>query len=484
MTWNIFKLLSLFFCCTYISVHLFKFSIKCKMIKINYLSIFLTILAYITNLYYPTFRYAFPLLALWLVTSLLSHNPQISFIITTISFGLSFGLHVISGTIGLIFLFPWFNKFSDFPFVLLAILSSLLQITLTIGLFRLKRFRNGIPFLTHSFSINIATIICLFSCGCAGYMIFNYKHVTLRWGANLLFILTLAFLIYWWQAQITKAYRRSLELRELESLRTEMAELKLKFQEVVDEKDRLARIVHRDNTLISALKNATVKSLSTDFANPAVAAEVRNQLIENINTLSAERASIMDTHKEVSVRDFDTGISLLDELLREMDKKALDGDIIFSVHMGTSLDSFIPKDISESDLVHTVDDLLKNAFKATAGCEKRIVQLQFYKLSKSLVVEVADNGIPFEVRSLVNMGIEKLTTYADGSGIGLMDIWSTKEKYGATYHLEEYLNADPFSKKISFTLDKKNRYSIRTFRKDEILQAARRADLQVYDFSE
>ena len=315
-------------------------------------------------------------------------------------------------------------------------------------------------------------------------MIFNYKHVTLRWGANLLFILTLAFLIYWWQAQITKAYRRSLELRELESLRTEMAELKLKFQEVVDEKDRLARIVHRDNTLISALKNATVKSLSTDFANPAVAAEVRNQLIENINTLSAERASIMDTHKEVSVRDFDTGISLLDELLREMDKKALDGDIIFSVHMGTSLDSFIPKDISESDLVHTVDDLLKNAFKATAGCEKRIVQLQFYKLSKSLVVEVADNGIPFEVRSLVNMGIEKLTTYADGSGIGLMDIWSTKEKYGATYHLEEYLNADPFSKKISFTLDKKNRYSIRTFRKDEILQAARRADLQVYDFSE
>ena len=82
------------------------------------------------------------------------------------------------------------------------------------------------------------------------------------------------------------------------------------------------------------------------------------------------------------------------------------------------------------------------------------------------------------------MGVEKLTTYEDGSGIGLMDIWNTKETYGATYHLEECVNAAPFTKKISLTFDKKNRYSIRTLRKDEILQASRRADLQVYDFSE
>jgi sensor histidine kinase regulating citrate/malate metabolism len=131
-----------------------------------------------------------------------------------------------------------------------------------------------------------------------------------------------------------------------------------------------------------------------------------------------------------------------------------------------------------------VDDLLKNAFKATRTCESRAVQLQFYKLGKHLVIEVADNGIPFEVRSLVNMGIEKLTTYEDGSGIGLMDIWSTKEKYRATYHLDEYASTAPFSKKISLTFDKKNRYTIRTYRKNEILQMSRRADLQVYDDNE
>lgn len=473
------KFITIFFLAYYICISLIKHHfIFTQKYFIIISTITIAILSYCLASNMPQLVYLLSISIIWFYISHITQKPKLSFLLASFSYCLSFCLHAVCSFLITAISYSVFKYL--FSYAVFSILSSSFQIILVILLLKIKRFRKSLPFSLSETIINIATLLMLIFISLLTY--FNIsQEFTLGFFAT---ILTLAFLIYWWQAQITKAYRRSLELRELESLRTEMAELKLKFQEVMDEKDRLARIVHRDNTLISALKNATVKSLSTDFANPAVAAEVRNQLIENINTLSAERASIMDTHKEVSVRDFDTGISLLDELLREMDKKALDGDIIFSVHMGTSLDSFIPKDISESDLVHTVDDLLKNAFKATAGCEKRIVQLQFYKLSKSLVVEVADNGIPFEVRSLVNMGIEKLTTYADGSGIGLMDIWNTKEKYGATYHLEEYLNADPFSKKISFTLDKKNRYSIRTFRKDEILQAARRADLQVYDFSE
>jgi len=62
-----------------------------------------------------------------------------------------------------------------------------------------------------------------------------------------------------------------------------------------------------------------------------------------------------------------------------------------------------------------------------------------------------------------------------------MDIWNTKENLRATYHLEEYASPSPFSKKVSLTFDKKNRFSIRTWRKNEILQVSKRADLQVYD---
>ena len=442
------------------------------------LSICIPITTYYLAEYNSNIKHIFPPLIIWLFLSFISKNLYLSFSIAFISYGLSFCLHAISCLIiDIIFVFLFHHLIS---YELLAISAGILNCLLICSLLHIKRLRNGITFLTRTSIINLATLLCLVLISCL-----TLFHTSQMFALGLLIIiLTLAFLIYWWQAQITKAYRRSLELRELESMRTEMAELKLLLLELTEENERLARIAHRDNTLISALKNATLKYLSTDYANPAAAMEVRNQLIENINSLSAERARMVDTHKENLARTFDTGISLLDELLQEMDEKAQEMNVIFAVHMGTSLENFIPKDISESDLVHTVDDLLKNAFKATASCEKRIVQLQFYKLGKHLVIEVADNGIPFEVKSLVNMGVEKLTTYEDGSGIGLMDIWSTKEKYGATYHLEECVNPTPFTKKISLTFDKKNRYSIRTLRKDEILQASRRADLQVYDFSE
>ena len=436
---------------------------------------------------YPHFKilsHAIPLICIWIIIGIKTEHPQASFISLIISYCISYGCGMLVGFICIILLSPFIYKCTPSYYFLIAIPTGLLQTLLITHILRIPRFKKGMPFLYTTKIINLGTLICILLISLLLNAGSDVNDRTIKAFTIFIFIIVLCILIYWWQAQITKAYRRNLELRELESMRTEMAELKLKLEELLAENERLARITHRDNTLISALKNATVKYLSTDFDDPEVALETRNQLIENINTLSEGRNNIIENHKGQKARTFETGFSLLNELLLEMDEQAIELKILFAVHMGTALNDFVPTTISESDLVHTVDDLLKNAFKATHTCEKRIVQLQFYKLGKHLVIEVADNGIPFEVQSLVNMGIEKLTTYEDGSGIGLMDIWSTKEKYGATYHLDECLNSAPFSKKISLTFDKKNRYSIRTLRKDEILQMSRRADLQVYDYNE
>ncbi|MBQ3559405.1 MAG: HAMP domain-containing histidine kinase [Agathobacter sp.] len=370
------------------------------------------------------------------------------------------------------------------PLPIAAIISGFLQGLLIKGLFSIKRFRKGMPFLFTTPFTNFSTFLFLLLIGYLSMPSPSEITYEIELFSLILFLAILACLIYWWQAQITKSYRRSLELRELESLRTEVAELNLKIQKLSEDNEKLARITHRDNTLITTLKNSTVRYLATDYKNPAEAIAARDKLISNINALSAGRTSLPTNYEEQTARNFDTGISLLDELLHHMDEKAIENKISFAVHLGTELTNFVPKDISECDLVHIVDDLLKNAFKSTLTSEKRVVQLQFYKLGKHFVIEVADNGIPFEVESLVNMGIEQRTTYADGSGIGLMDIWNTKDTYGATYHLEEYATVAPFSKKISLTFDKKNRYSIRTWRKNEILALCRRTDLQVYDYSE
>lgn len=442
------------------------------------------ILSCIINFCSKELTYFIPLLCFWLIISFISLKPQQCFVSSIIGFGISFSIHSIISFFLTLLSYPLLSVFKTFPYMLLSIVTFIFQILFMNLLLKTKRLSKSLPIITNQSTINIATVACILFVSSSIYVVYARSSFRTQVFAFFSSLFVIAFLIYWWQAQITKAYRRRLELRELESLRTEVTELNLVIARLTEENEKLARITHRDNTLITTLKNSTIKYLSTDFKNPAEAVASRDKLISNINALSAGRTSLsLDSHDR-KARRFDTGLPLLDELLGHMDEKAIENDITFSVHLATVLSDFVPKDISESDLVHTVDDLLKNAFKATTTCEKRNVQLQFYKLGKHFVVEVADNGIPFEIKSLVNMGLEKITTYDDGSGIGLVDIWTTKETYGATYHLDEYMSHPSFTKKISLTFDKKNLYSIRTWRKDEILQVSKRTDLQVYDYSE
>lgn len=444
----------------------------------------LSTISYFMDLYIPHMRDLIALTIIFIYIALLSSKPQFSFVTTVLAFTISYSLHFSLGLITTIMISPFYYLSSSSPYFAITVITAILQLIITTALMNIKRFKKGIPLFSSNIFTNISTIICLIFLSSLYLIKLNISNPSVQLFALIAFILIYAFLIYWWQAQITKAYRRRLELRELESLRTEVTELTLAVARLVEENEKLARITHRDNTLITTLKNSTIKYLSTDFKNPAEAFATRDKLISNINALSTERMTLSTNSCEMQARYFDTGLPLLDELLGHMDEKATQNNISFSVHFAIVLTDFVPKDISENDLVHTIDDLLKNAFKATTTCEKRSVQLQFYKLGKHFVVEVADNGIPFEIKSLVNMGLEKITTYADGSGIGLVDIWTTKEKYGATYHLDEYTSHPSFTKKISLTFDKKNLYSIRTWRKDEILQISKRTDLQVYDYSE
>ena len=454
-----------------------------KLLTSILLSLILGIITYILDICAPSLSYLFSLILLCIYTNHFTSNAHIAFISTSISFGISYGIFMLSSFIGLLLLYPFFDQPSEFPYYLLLLLTIVNQICISSLLLKVKRFQKGIPTLLSSKNINIVTISCILLITFLSFKPNKLPSLTITIVTPFIFILTLAFLIYWWQAQITKSYRRSLELRELESMRIEMAELKLEMQKVLEDNERLARISHRDNTLLTSLKNATTQMLLKLDPASAEAMEA-DKLLRSIEALSADRAPVANETAAKKARVFDTDFSLLDNVLNEMELQSLRDNISFSVHFGTSLEQFIPNTIAEIDVMHTVDDLLKNAFKSTLKQDTRMVQLQFYKLGKHFVIEVADSGIPFELESLVNMGLEKRTTYEDGSGIGLIEIWDIKEKYGATYHLEEYPVAAPFTKRISIILDKKNRYSVRTNRKAELLLVSKRADLQVYDFDE
>lgn len=477
---TIFKYLFIFSECIYIynQILSIKHSKKFEIIVIPCISIILAIFTYMFKLFIPCFMNILPLLIIWLFQTLFFLKPQISFITTLFSFGISYGISIFSNIIVSVILSPFRFYLSNTPFFDSILITGILSFVIIILLFRIKRFRRGMPFLYSEKFINIGTIICLFFFAILTHiqlapvpLFFPYIPY------SFLLVISLAALIFWWQAQLTKSYLHKLQLLELESLRKELEETTKEMEHLKKQNEELGRLIHKDNKLIPALEAAVIDFLSADGVekNKALGASLILQLKE----LSGSRREILDEVSAARSRHFATGIPALDTLLDYFDRRAEARKMEFTVNIAPNLAAYVPSKISSEDITHLLADLLENAIIAVAPCASRKIRLQIYPYRKWFVIELSDTGIPFQEKSLLQFGIRQLTTHesSGGSGIGLMDIWKLKEKYRASIHITEYRNTAPFSKRITFLLDHRSQYLIRTWRFEELRAKSRRADL-------
>ena len=300
--------------------------------------------------------------------------------------------------------------------------------------------------------------------------------------ALIIFIILFISIIRWWQAQITKSYKQALINRELESLRMELTEKEKQLAELSARNEELGRLIHKDNKRIPAMEHAVSEFLVMDLSDKEKAVERANTLLIEIQKLSEDRNNTVTEIYARKYKHHNTGITELDTMLNYMEKRAYGEHIELSIQSAVNLRDLVPNTISAEDLSHVLSDLLENAIIATKGHTVPIIQLQFYRTGKDFILEIADNGTPFEATSLVNFGLEQITTHADtgGSGIGLMDIWKLKEKYSASLHISEYDTNAPYTKKITLIFNKKNRYTISTTRKEELTTLCKRTDLQIF----
>lgn len=481
---DIIKFFSLFFCCLYISLKPsnYSFNKNTNYVIHVFFCLFLAFLTTVINGKIPEFTYIIPLLALWIYLSLLSEQPKIMFVSMLISFSMSFCIYALSSFIMLFALYPIYNNVFSFPYTLLALTTMIFHTISTIYLFRIKRFKRGMSFLQSKKFVNIGNIVCLILLSLSMYIeLHNTNSYTQLLGV-FSFIISFTFLIHWWQAQITKSYKNKLMLRELESLRIELAEKEKALSELRLQNEEFGRLIHHDNKRIPAMEHAVCEYLVSDFDDINATKERAATLRLEIESLSRNRANTLSEINAKKTTHYSTGITSLDTLLNYMDKRVQMNDTVFSVHNTLELNQFVPKHIKTEDFTHLLSDLLENALIATTSCKNPSIQLQFYLFEKHFVIEIADSGIPFEAKSIVNFGLSRLTTHEDtgGSGIGLMDIWKIKETYGATLHIEEYESPSPFTKKISLIFNHKNLYSIRTHRAEEITALSKRSDLKIY----
>ena len=466
--------------CIYLYYHLTHINVTSILQRYMYAiaPVCLSLLTLFLRMYFPGAANILPLLLLWIILSCITLQPKITFVAAMLSFGISHGIFLLSGFTLIFLVTPIRQIFPYIPYHIFLIIVGGYEIFLLKILFKFSRFRSGMPFLTSTHFINIGLCLCLLFLSLLTYsQLLPHFNLSFIFKVIILLAISLAALIFWWQAQLTKSYLHKLQLLELESLRKELEETTKEMEHLKKQNEELGRLIHKDNKLIPALEAAVIDFLSADGVekNKALGASLIRQLKE----LSGSRREILDEVSAARSRHFATGIPALDTLLDYFDRRAEARKMEFTVNIAPNLAAYVPSKISSEDITHLLADLLENAIIAVAPCASRKIRLQIYPYRKWFVIELSDTGIPFQEKSLLQFGIQQLTTHesSGGSGIGLMDIWKLKEKYHASIHITEYRDMAPFSKRITFLLDHRSQYLIRTWRFEELRAKSRRADL-------
>lgn len=290
------------------------------------------------------------------------------------------------------------------------------------------------------------------------------------------------FIFMYWRNSITRTYNDKRRDRDIDILTEHIDELEEEYKKLTEDKDELAKIVHRDNKLVPAML-LSVKSFLTEFPDATPEMKARGQeLMAELNKEAESRKGILKQQdQKCTAKLISTGIPYLDSVLTYMQEKAMSKDIVLSASGDPGIADLVARTIEEEDLKTLAADMLENAIIANTHNHGSNVYFVIGYFGKHLAIYVYDSGIPFTKEVLLDLGIQKHTTHeADGgSGIGLMTIFELVRKYRATYIIDEYgTPTGPYTKRITIVFDKRRKYILNTSRpKEEIDFLRQRADL-------
>lgn len=479
------KYFFIFLCCIYIYRKLLNERLDNHAGIILYvcISVGLASLSYLIKQHYSPFTAIIPTTLLWLIVNNKTKQPQLSYVAIVFSYALSYGTFCIANIIVLFCatLIRFFYSFDSFE--LLMLFSGILTCVLTHLIFQIKRLRAGMPFLHKQNFLNLGTFLCiLFDC----VLVFIQNPTSTEFLTKIvipfLLPIPIILLMYWWQSQINKSYLAKLQALELESLRNELSEQSRLVESLRLQNAEFGRVQHQYRKLYPALETA-VKDLIQKYPEESAHFE---QVLAEIHSQESHYNEAIQAIAHICPQTFNSKIPELDTLLSYMDKQAQSKNISFAAYIQDDFAEHILKDVESADINHMLSDLLENAIIATAGSTISKIRLQMYYYQNASVIEIADTGIPFEVQSLLQLGLSPLTTHGDsgGGGIGLMDLWSLKKKYRASLHITEYPELSSFHKKIGLVFDKADRYLLSSPRFEELASQSNRVDINILPYTE
>ena len=395
-----------------------------------------------------------------------------AFIITSFSLLLALMCYIPSLFLSIIIItLPIFKIGIQSPIII--ILCAFFMLLLTKILFKIKRFSQGFSFLKNNKEIYkyISLFLIL-----GGNLIFSFSLFTLnpnhflqRFGLIAFALIILGSYI-WIKRSITLDYKERMRNREVNMLKEELEAEKEKNVKLNEEISELAKINHKYSSRIKASEES-VKKLAYMF-NKTNNTEFGNELSDItklITDLSSQYSTEIASKLKYAKKLPSTNVKGVDSILSYMQKESLDNNIDFELKINCSVNHLIEKYISQNRLETLLGDHIKDAIIAinSGNNNLRKIYVIFDIIDNCYQISFYDSGIDFEIDTLINLGLEAITTHKDtgGNGFGFLTTFETLKECKASLIIEEinFKNSN-FSKAIHVLFDNNSSYVIKTNR--------------------
>ncbi len=404
----------------------------------------------------------------FIVGKILKISFGYSLIVTIMCSSASFLLYFISSVITacLLYFVPNFN----FTSIISILLSLLIETVLIFLLFKIKRLKNGLPFLKNKkndsyvdFFIFIISIDFLF----IYFLMLNYDNISIKDTSIIITIFILVLSITLYKSFIIYQKQKLLE-KTLKDYEQEIAESKNKFEILLKEKNNLVKanheFYHRQQALNLKLDNL-IKNNKTLFK------EEYGSIIDRIDTLSREYTSTISNTETQAILP-KTNISEIDDMFIYMQNECKKNNIDFTLRLTSDIYQLINNIIPKNKFETLIGDLIRNSIIAInySSNKNRAIMIILGIKDNTYEFSIYDTGIEFKIETLSKLGLERATTHADtgGTGIGFITTFETLKYCNASLIITEFSDKNfNYTKSITIKFDSKNNYIIETYRADQ-----------------
>lgn len=302
--------------------------------------------------------------------------------------------------------------------ILILLIGMCIEIFVINLLFKMKRFKNGIPFLKNEEKVNNIGIIGVIF---IGIVLIIYSIIPNTTHTRYIFVglsIEAICLFIWIKKKITKYYKQKLKEQTVADLQNEIKEKDNKINEILEENKAIATINHKYSSRIKALEEFSSKIVS----KPELVEKMKTEFGEDytafaaqIKRISQEYSNEMKTKvtKENAIPK--TGIFGIDTLLEHMSTEATKSNISLDVKINASLNYMVENIISESALETLLGDHIKDAIIAIncSNNTNRRILVVISIVDRCYEINFYDTGIEFEIDTLIKLGKEQITTHKE-----------------------------------------------------------------------